>query len=394
MVSKTLPHWRFQGLLTLFPKFFSTFLHSTCLLSVSGKYLALGEIHLPICTVLSNSTTLQAVTWIVDHPICNTGLSPSLALFSNRLSTKRSPSVQLIHYILEMMFTTTQFSIELILFHSQLLKRYDSATRPHADVRFATRCSEKTVHRSPPLLFSLPRVIATNTSSSDSASCRSRNLDTAFRSLTTTLSPPLRGQCSWPAPSFPRRRLSRTRSIPGSSAPFGFEAEPGRRQRPEPVFRSTLQHSEFFPDLHSPPGLLSKTLRIKAFDRFQTRKLVSPDVRLSLAPRRFLLRFGCGSVLETRSVCRLLQRNHDVRTLGTGPSFPRRDGGHDHLPFLTRHARPARRAAVTRGEPRIRPSALTPVPVRSHLRGFARPRYQSRRITPLRPTFAGAGRVQ
>jgi len=122
MVSKTLPHWRFQGLLTLFPKFFSTFLHSTCLLSVSGKYLALGEIHLPICTVLSNSTTLQAVTWIVDHPICNTGLSPSLALFSNRLSTKRSPSVQLIHYILEMMFTTTQFSIELILFHSQLLK--------------------------------------------------------------------------------------------------------------------------------------------------------------------------------------------------------------------------------------------------------------------------------
>ncbi len=138
--------------------------------------------------------------------------------------------------------------------------------------------------------------------SSDSAPCRGRNLDTAFRSLTTTLSPPLRGQCSWPAPSFPHQRLSRNRSIPGSSAPFGFEAEPGRRQRPEPVFRSTLQYSEFIPDLHSPSGLLSKTLRIKAFDRFQTRKLVSPDIRLSLTPRCFLLRFRFGSVLETRSV--------------------------------------------------------------------------------------------
>jgi len=148
----------------------------------------------------------------------------------------------------------------------------------------------------------MPRVIATNKSSPDSAPCRSRNLDTAFRSLTTTLSPPLRGQCSWPAPSFPYRRLLRIRSIPGSSAPFGFEAEPGRRQCPEPVFRSTLRHSGFIPDLHSPSGLLSKTLWIKAFDRFQTRKLVSPDVRLSLTPRCFLLRFRRGSVLETRFV--------------------------------------------------------------------------------------------
>ena len=37
------------------------------------------------------------------------------------------------------------------------------------------------------------------------ASCRSRKLGTAFRSPVTTLSPPLRGQCSRPAPSFPRR---------------------------------------------------------------------------------------------------------------------------------------------------------------------------------------------
>jgi hypothetical protein len=59
--------------------------------------------------------------------------------------------------------------------------------------------------------------------------------------------------------------------------------------------------------LASPAALPTSTplrdfyIRIKAFDRFKTRKLVSPDVRLSLTPRCFLLRFRCGSVLETRS---------------------------------------------------------------------------------------------
>jgi hypothetical protein len=41
------------------------------------------------------------------------------------------------------------------------------------------------------------------------------------------------------------------------------------------------------------------------------------------------------------------------------------------------------RKAVTRGEPRIRPPTKTPLPVRSHLRGFARPRYLDRRVTSL-----------
>jgi len=36
---------------------------------------------------------------------------------------------------------------------------------------------------------------------------------------------------------------------------------------------------------------------------------------------------------------------HDVRTLGPGLPFPRRDDGHDHLPFLTHHARPSRVAS-------------------------------------------------
>jgi len=60
---------------------------------------------------------------------------------------------------------------------------------------------------------------------------------------------------------------------------------------------------------------------------------------------------------------------YDVRATKPELSFPRRDDGHDHLPFLTHHARPSRaslaltREAVTRGEPRIRPSIVTPMPV-------------------------------
>jgi len=39
-------------------------------------------------------------------------------------------------------------------------------------------------------------------------SVRSRKLGTAFHSPVTTLAPPLRGQCSWPAPSIPRPSLA------------------------------------------------------------------------------------------------------------------------------------------------------------------------------------------
>jgi hypothetical protein len=50
--------------------------------------------------------------------------------------------------------------------------------------------------------------------------------------------------------------------------------------------------------------------------------------------------------------------------------------------------------AVTRGEPRIRPPTKVPVPVRSHLRGFARPRYLDRRATSCLAAFAASTGVQ
>ena len=47
-----------SSLLTFFPKCFSSFLHSTCSLSVSYLYLALEEVYLPLGALVSKYTTL------------------------------------------------------------------------------------------------------------------------------------------------------------------------------------------------------------------------------------------------------------------------------------------------------------------------------------------------
>ena len=48
-----------SSLLTLFSKFFSPFLRSTCSLSVSHKYLALEEVYLPFRAAIPNNPTLR-----------------------------------------------------------------------------------------------------------------------------------------------------------------------------------------------------------------------------------------------------------------------------------------------------------------------------------------------
>ena len=56
--------------MTLFPKCFSSFDHSTCALSVSGRYLALEEIYLPFRAAFpNNSTRRRGFTrrWNCDH---------------------------------------------------------------------------------------------------------------------------------------------------------------------------------------------------------------------------------------------------------------------------------------------------------------------------------------
>ena len=66
---RTLPRYRFQVLLTLFSKFFATFPHGTCVLSDSDEYLALTGTHLPLYTVLSNSVTRGANSFVPPQPL-------------------------------------------------------------------------------------------------------------------------------------------------------------------------------------------------------------------------------------------------------------------------------------------------------------------------------------
>ena len=80
----------------------------------------------------------------------------------------------------------------------------------------------------------------------------------------------------------------------------------------------------------------------------------------------------------------------DVRALSTGLSIPRRDDGHDHLPFLTHHARPSRVGGFTRlprrGDTRrAAHSSVRSGPVfgSSRLRRFARLRYRTDRDTTI-----------
>jgi len=57
----------FKHFLTLFSKFFASFPHGTCSLSVSRQYLALDEIYHPFCTALPSNATLRKR--IVQHRI-------------------------------------------------------------------------------------------------------------------------------------------------------------------------------------------------------------------------------------------------------------------------------------------------------------------------------------
>ena len=157
-----------------------------------------------------------------------------------------------------------------------------------------------TVFRSPATPFGACRVSAKNASSFH-ASRRSRKLGTAFRSPVTTLSPPLRGQRSRPAPSLPRRN---------------FFANPFDRKLLRSVWFRSRNRANSSPSTRCPrrfpalswlrpistPLRVVSTLRIKAFNRLHHNKLAKPDARLSFAPRNALFRFRCGSKLETRFV--------------------------------------------------------------------------------------------
>ena len=80
------PFNNFTCFLTLFPKCFSSFDHSTCALSVSGRYLALEEIYLPFRAAFPNNSTRRR-SYVEGARRSHTGFSPSMTSCSKELRT-------------------------------------------------------------------------------------------------------------------------------------------------------------------------------------------------------------------------------------------------------------------------------------------------------------------
>ena len=87
---KRFPFNNFTCFLTLFPKCFSSFDHSTCALSVSRRYLALEEIYLPFRAAFpNNSTRRRSYVWGASRS--HTGFSPSMTPCSKGLRPAAAP---------------------------------------------------------------------------------------------------------------------------------------------------------------------------------------------------------------------------------------------------------------------------------------------------------------
>lgn len=82
----------FRYFLTLFSKFFSSFDHSTCALSVSGRYLALEDVHLPFRAAFPNYSTRRR-SFTEARWSYRTGLSPSMASRSRELGKHLAKSI-------------------------------------------------------------------------------------------------------------------------------------------------------------------------------------------------------------------------------------------------------------------------------------------------------------
>ena len=113
------PLSNFKYFLTLFSKFFSSFPHGTCSLSVSCQYLALDEMYHPFWTAFPNNPTLGA-SFIRTSQMTQTGMSPSLLSLSRELWPSRSPKGDPLNYNSDAQ-RTPDFKFELFPLHSPLL---------------------------------------------------------------------------------------------------------------------------------------------------------------------------------------------------------------------------------------------------------------------------------
>ena len=107
---------------TLFSKFFSSFPHGTCSLSVSTLYLALGDLYLPLQAAISSNPTLRTHVDTQQTPRAHTGLSPSVVEHSRSLSLGCSRDSASLHYNSVRVSQRTDFQFGLFPVHSPLLQ--------------------------------------------------------------------------------------------------------------------------------------------------------------------------------------------------------------------------------------------------------------------------------
>ncbi len=116
------PFSNFKYFLTLFSKFFSSFPHGTCSLSVSRQYLALDGIYHPFRAAFpSNSTRRKRV---IDDTCSQrqTGFSPSLIPCSNGLTPGPCRTAASVDYNSHANLIARDFQFELFPLHSPLLR--------------------------------------------------------------------------------------------------------------------------------------------------------------------------------------------------------------------------------------------------------------------------------
>ena len=92
---KRFPFNNFKYCLTLFSKFFSSFPHGTCSLSVSRQYLALDEIYHPFWAAFPNNSTLWKRITYVACSESKTGFSPSMIPYSKGFIPRLPPKTLL-----------------------------------------------------------------------------------------------------------------------------------------------------------------------------------------------------------------------------------------------------------------------------------------------------------
>ena len=115
------PFNNFKYLFTLFSKFFSSFPHGTCSLSVSCHYLALEGIYLPLELHSQATRLVEKLSYVVDSE-SRTGLSPSMTCCSKQVYIQATTDMKFYRLQFDTVQDYVDLHFELFPLHSPLLR--------------------------------------------------------------------------------------------------------------------------------------------------------------------------------------------------------------------------------------------------------------------------------